>query len=105
MSIPEQVVFHREKFNVYTRMSEYETCPVLIENAQGVWMDEWETSWINAETIRKYRAKEKAISIISPEIHGRDITFLWNELKQFSKDEGVSLCTDIPLRAEEYFNV
>lgn len=103
MSIPEQVVYHREKFNAYTRMSEYETVPVLLDKSQGIWMDEWENSWINADVIRRYREKQKKISIISPEIHGRDYTFIWNELKQFVKDDGVMLCTDIPLQAKEFF--
>ena len=104
MSIPEQVVFHREQFKVFTRMSEYETAPVLLEKSQGIWMDEWETSWINADVIRKYRSEGKLISIISPEIHGRDNSLLWNELKQFTEDSGVLLCTDIPTKVEEYFN-
>jgi hypothetical protein len=104
MSVPEQVVFHRDGFNAFTRMSEYETVPVLLQKAQGIWMDEWENSWINADVIKKYRDENKIISIISPEIHGRDKTFLWNELKCFSEDDGVLLCTDIPLEAEGFFN-
>lgn len=104
MSIPEQVVFHKEQFNVFTRMSEYETLPVLIDNAQGIWMDEWENSWINAEIIKKYTEKGKLLSIISPEIHGRDHLVLWDNLKQFKDIDEVMLCTDIPCAAEEYFN-
>lgn len=104
MSIPEQVVFHKKNFNVFTRMSEYETVPVLLEKAEGIWMDEWENSWITAEAIREYREQGKMISVISPEIHGRDSGFLWNELKAFQDDQGVLLCTDVPMKAEEYFN-
>ena len=104
MSIPEQVVYHKEQFNVFTRMSDFESVPVLIDKAQGIWMDEWESSWINPEIIKKYTEKGKLISIISPEIHGRDYSPLWNNLKQFKKMDEVMLCTDIPEIAEEYFN-
>ena len=104
MSIPEQVVYHRENINVFTRMSEYETNPVLLDKSMGIWMDEWENSWINAEIIKKYRDQGKMISIISPEIHGRDKTLIWQELRQFKQDDGVLLCTDIPLEAEAFFN-
>lgn len=104
MSVPEQVVYHQQDFRVFTRMSEWETIPVLIDKAQGIWMDEWENAWIQPDIIRKYRNMDKQISIISPEIHGRDAAPLWKELRQFTDDEAVILCTDIPLKAEEYFN-
>lgn len=103
MSVPEQVVFHRERFRAFTRMSEWETVPVLLEKSQGIWMDEWETSWIQADILHRYREQDKLVAIISPEIHGRDHSFLWRELRQFDRDPGVMLCTDIPMRAEEYF--
>lgn len=103
MSVPEQVVFHKEKFRVFTRMSDYETVPVLLERSQGIWMDEWEKSWISAEVIQKFRNEKKIVAVISPEIHGRDQEFLWNELKRFDHDQEVLLCTDIPIKAEEFF--
>lgn len=103
MSIPEQVVFCRDTFPVFTRMSEYETIPVLLERAQGIWMDEWERAWINADIIRQYRNAGKTVAIISPEIHGRDVTPLWNSLKEFINDNKVILCTDTPQKAEGFF--
>lgn len=104
MSIPEQVAFHKEQFKVFTRMSEFEPVPVLLDKAQGIWMDEWENSWINTDVIKKYIEKGKLISIISPEIHGRDKSVLWDNLKQFKNFDEIMLCTDIPCAAEEYFN-
>lgn len=103
MSVPEQVAFHRERFRVFTRMSEWETVPVLLERSQGIWMDEWKASWIRADIIHRFREQDKLVAIISPEIHKRDKSLLWRELRQFDKDQGVMLCTDIPMEAEEYF--
>lgn len=104
MSVPEQVVFHREKFNVFTRMSEYEKIPILLEESQGIWMDEWKNSWISAKIINGFRKMDKLVAIVSPEIHGRDHRNLWSELKPFKGDQGVWLCTDIPIEAEEFFH-
>lgn len=103
MSIPEQVVYHKMDFKVATRMSEYERGPVLSRKSVAIWMDEWEESWINANEINKFREAGKLVSIISPEIHGRDNAQLWQELTQFKEDDRVILCTDIPLEAEAYF--
>lgn len=103
MSIPEQVVYHRQNFSVYTRMSEYEIHPVLEEKAEGIWMDEWEKSWIDASIIDKFLLNGKKVSIISPEIHGRDKTNIWKQLMQYKDNENVLLCTDLPLEAKEYF--
>ena len=66
-------------------------------------MDEWEKSWISAQVIQKFRDEKKIVAVISPEIHGREREFLWNELKRFEHDQEVLLCTDIPIKAEEFF--
>lgn len=103
MSIPEQVVYHKQEFNAFTRMSEYEKEPVLLEKSQGVWMDEWENSWISERVIDQMRQQGKKVSIISPEIHGRDKANMWKFLKKYVDDADVMLCTDTPVEAEEYF--
>ena len=66
-------------------------------------MDGWEKSWIAASIIEKYLLSNKKVSVISPEIHGRDKTHIWKQLKQFKDNENVLLCTDVPLEAKEYF--
>lgn len=103
MSIPEQVVYHKQEFNVFTRMSEYEKEPVLLEKSHGVWMDEWKNSWISEKVINQMRQQGKKVSIISPEIHGRDKANMWKFLKKYVDDADVMLCTDTPAEAEEYF--
>lgn len=104
MSVPEQVVFLRQKFHTFARMSEYEQPPILVEQSDGIWMDEWQESWIDAKTIRTYRRQGKMIAVISPEIHGRENKILWEQLREFSDDDMVMLCTDVAKEAEEYFN-
>lgn len=99
MSVPEQVVYRTKKMNYFTRLSEYETEPVLLQDAMGLWMDEWESSWINADVVKKYLDMGKYVSIISPEIHGRDSSFLWAELEKIDSKK-LFLCTDLPHKAK-----
>lgn len=103
MSVPEQVVYLKQNYRTFTRMSDYEPFPVLLDSSAGIWMDEWTSSWIDFEAVRKYRNMQKQTCIISPEIHGRNHLLLWKQLNNFLNDDEVMLCTDIPDKAEEYF--
>lgn len=103
MSVPEQVVYLKENFKTFARMSEYEKKPVLYEQVCGVWMDEWGEPWIDVSTIKRIRDDGKLVGIISPEIHKRDNIRLWEQLKELKKDEGVFLCTDLAKEAGAFF--
>ena len=93
MSIPELVVYRAKKINYFTRFSEYEIEPVLVEDAMGLWMDEWENPWIDREVICKYLYQGKLVSIISPEIHKRDPKRIWNEVVAV-ESRSLMLCLD-----------
>ncbi len=95
MSIPELVVYRARNINYFTRMSEYETDPVLLDDAMGVWMDEWEKAWINNDSISRFLNKNKVVAVISPEIHGRDEIVMWNYMRKIDNDR-LLLCTDKP---------
>lgn len=101
MSIPELVVYRAKKINYFTRLSEYETEPVLVEDAMGIWMDEWENSWINREVIYKYLKQGKLVSIISPEIHKRNSKKIWDEVSAI-ESAGLMLCVDAIDKFIEY---
>lgn len=103
MSVPEQVMYEQWNIPFFSRQSEIEKTPVMYEKACGIWMDEWRESWIDQKEIERHLDHGKIVGIISPEIHGRDNSKLWNILKQ--TDSGnVYLCTDEPWTAEEVFN-
>lgn len=103
MSVPEQIVFKNDKFNVFTRESELEKDLILYGCCQGVWMDEFNEQWISKERIKWHLDNNKKVGIISSEIHKNDYKLLWEILKEFSHDQ-IMLCTDIPEKAEVYFN-
>lgn len=103
MSVPEMVAYDRTGIRFFTRQSEIEREPVLYGRACGVWMDEWGEGWITREAIEAHLGRGKAVGIVSPEIHGRDRSALWGEIRGIGSDD-VLLCTDAPLEARRYFH-
>lgn len=98
MSIPELIVYRARNINYFTRVSDYETAPVLLDDAMGVWLDEWEKNWINKDVICQFLSKGKIVAVISSEIHGRDEIAMWNFIRKIDNDL-LLLCTD---RAEQF---
>lgn len=105
MSIPEQVVYRNRNFRFFTRRSDIETVPVQYEDACGVWMDSFYTDWISADSVLDYLKDNRAVSLVSPELHGRPREEMWSILKEndLHHAEGLYLCTDMPDQAKEYF--
>jgi hypothetical protein len=106
MSIPEMLLYSREKFIFFTRQSEYESIPALYEEAGGVWMDCFNSCWIKTEDIFNNLNTNKKVCLVSPELHRRDYEEFWSMIKNSGlyKNENLMLCTDYPDRARNYFN-
>ena len=105
MSIPEMVVYRRMGLSYFTRLSDIEHEPVLLEDADGVWVDAFFEDWDMAACAREQLQNGKKVSMISPEIHGRKETTLWERLSamKLSEHDGFYLCTDYPEKAGAYF--
>lgn len=106
MSVPQMVEFAEMGLWFYTRQSEYETCPVMYEQAAGVWVDGFKRiDWITEELLRKHILCGKQVCIVSPDLHGKsDYQLFWNDLKNWNLDfSNVLLCTDHPDKAREFF--
>jgi len=106
MSVPDTRGYLSEHIPVFTRLSEYETAPAFLEQSCGIWLDAFESEWYDEKVIQNLLAQEKQVAIVSPELHLRPHLSLWQFLKEhnFHKNKLVSLCTDFPLEAKEYFN-
>lgn len=106
MSVPDTRGYIAQQIPVFTRLSEYEATPAFFDQSRGVWLDAFETEWYDSAIIQKLLDKNKQVAIVSPELHGRSHQELWGFLKEnnFHQNEMVSLCTDFPLEAKEYFN-
>lgn len=105
-SVPDALNYIKLGMPTYTRQSEYETLPAFYDLSSGVWIDEFNSNWIDAKTLEFHYKNRKKICIVSPEIHGRDSLLSWKTYKKVISDYpniNISLCTDYPLEARNFF--
>ena len=107
MSVPDIRGYLAEQIPIFTRLSEQEPYPAFFEESQGVWLDAFESEWYDATVIQELLKKNKQVAIVSPELHHRPYLELWDFLRKnnFHQNSQISLCTDFPQTAKEYFNV
>lgn len=108
MAVPDAVQWRRRGAPCFTRLSEYETRPAFPDDAVGVWIDGFETDWIEPAEILAWRAKGLRVALVSSELHKRDHQAFWARLRgeeRLLHDDGVALCTDHVERALDYFGV
>ena len=105
MSIPDSIAYLGSPISVYTRLSEYEVTPPFLDKASGVWVDSFTGSFPQVQRADELMRKGIRVSIVSPELHGRDHQPLWNAIL----DSGIylnplfELCTDLPAAAANQF--
>jgi len=106
MSVPDQIVTAKLKLKHLTRASEYESA-ILLDDAEGVWADEFYDNWINAQFMSDLAQKNKALYIVSPELHARNHLPRWRYYKDIGTQNfpHVFLCTDLPEQAKAFFEV
>lgn len=123
MSIPDSLGYSASGSRFFVRDSEHEvdpkiSTPFLYQKSNGIWLDQFKKgnpTRISFDIIKSYLDDGKEISIVSPELHpwGReDNLYLksWEVYKEiFAKltnDEiaKISICTDLPIQAETFFN-
>jgi hypothetical protein len=101
MSIPETIGYLRSDLPTFMRLSEYEDICKLHDRSEGVWLDAFETDWWTGNS--KILNSEKKICVVSPELHGRDKSYVWNFLKNERCSADLYICTDFPDIAETFF--
>jgi glycerophosphoryl diester phosphodiesterase len=107
-SIPDSLKYVKMGLRFFTRQSEYEPVPALIDSAAGVWMDEFKAHWIENGHIEGHLATGKQVCVVSPELHKRSHEREWRHYRELSSIESGSnmmICTDFPVQAKEFFNV
>ena len=110
MSIPDAFVFARQNLPTFTRESEIEPTPHLLDMAQGIVLDCFHSDWVTPAKILQHLQAGRSVMLISPELHGRDPTQAWAAWRELT-DERVEqpagirlmLCTDRPREAKEVF--
>lgn len=105
MSVPDALHYVRAGLPFFTRHSDVEPEPVLLEQARGVWLDDFAGGFIADDHIRRHVARGKRVAVVSPELHRRDHAPVWESWRRWPVWDGetVMLCTDHPDRAQEVF--
>lgn len=107
MSVPDGLLYLKSAINSFTRESEYEKEPSFYDEAQGIWLDEFKSHWIDKDIIALHIKNKKKICIVSPDLHKREYKLEWEHYKQIEHKLGISnlmICTDFPEEAKEFFN-
>ena len=103
MSVPEMLRYARAGLPYFTRHSDVEPDPVGYESAAGVWLDAFHSDWFGPEDVRRHLDAGKRVALVSPELHGRPPTDVWNWLREleYSEDQDLMICTDHPRRVSQ----
>ncbi|MGX5699155.1 phosphodiesterase [Acinetobacter kookii] len=103
MSIPDMKSYLDLDMPTFTRLSDVEQTPIWLEHSCGVWLDSFYNDWYDLETINKLLVAGKQVCIVSPELHNRDYSLVWNMLYSLKESSGLMLCTDFPEKAQSFF--
>ncbi len=105
MAVPDMRSYFKKHIPVFARISEYEPHPAFFDMSIGIWLDAFESEWYEAGIIDQLLKQKKQVAIVSPELHGRPHEDLWGLIKKnnFHQNSSVSICTDFPMQAKEYF--
>ncbi len=106
MSVPDTLRQLAVGNPVFTRASEYEQQPVLLDQSLGVWLDDFGgTDWWGPAELAEWGDRKRSVCLVSPELHGREPTAVWGRLANVraSGVEGLMVCTDRPEQAQRFF--
>jgi hypothetical protein len=104
MAVPDMRAYLNEGVCTYTRWSDVEPVPAWLDQAQGIWMDNFGASSITNQDILDKLKLGKKVCAVSPELHGRDPSDSWDTWIALRGVPGVMLCTDKPVEAAAFFN-
>lgn len=106
MSVPDMITYIKTGLRIFTRQSEYEPNPVLYEQSQGVWVDGFNSDWVDEATLEKHLKRGKQVCLVSPDLHGRPFEAFWERLARMpvTTSSDVMICTDHPEQARKTFH-
>lgn len=104
-SIPDLFNYVNNGFRCYSRLSEEEPSLGFESQVAGVWLDSFYNTDPDLGLVRKFIDSGKEVSFVSPELHGKPNKSFWEKVRIFANEPGVSICTDFPVEARNYFGV
>lgn len=105
MSLPEMNRYVNSELAVFSGKSELQIIPPFFEKASGIWLDSFTGDWYGPQLIANLIEKRKKVCVVSDELHNRPPDWQWKMLKEHNLHQcnEVSLCTDWPEKARNYF--
>jgi glycerophosphoryl diester phosphodiesterase len=106
MSVPDALDYVRRGLPTFTRHSDVEPDPVLLQDASGVWLDDFGGGWLGEEHVVAHLDAGRRVAVVSPELHGRDHGPAWEQWRRWDAwdEPDLWLCTDHPSDAEVVFS-
>lgn len=97
-SIPEMLVYRYKGIPLALRLSEFER--ELSWDCDTIWLDSFHSDWWLDHPDFMETVQGKTLIVVSPEIHGRNPTDVWNFLTKHWSDSDVkfAICTDEPVK-------
>jgi glycerophosphoryl diester phosphodiesterase len=108
MSSPQMEIYKKKSIPFLSRLSDFETQPLLQEIAAGYWVDSFSLPGFenNLANLNSLPIKNNTI-FVSPELHGFEHEFFWEALIKSidsSPCSHIGICTDLPFEANKFFN-
>ena len=105
MSVPDSLSYLERSIPVYSRISDYELTPAFQDKAKGIWVDNFKGSFSQVKHALNLVERGVRATIVSPELHRRDHTGLWNEIveTELYLSPLFEICTDFPMEAAHRF--
>jgi hypothetical protein len=106
MSVPDMRQWIKRGLPVFTRASEVERTPAYYAQAQGVWLDAFDSVWYDVGLIEGFLLEGKCVCIVSEELHGRVPQAQWEMIRsaKWASNDNVMICTDKPVDAKAFFS-
>jgi hypothetical protein len=109
MSVPDTLGYSRSQLIFFTRFSDIELHPTLLNESAGVWLDNFSSNVLDVNSLDGFLDLNKKVVLVSPELHGFKYGEYWNQLQKYlklnpEKSLSIGLCTDKPLDAKEFFS-
>lgn len=108
ITVPDLPAYMEGQIPIFVRQSDHEPQPPFYEFAEGVWLESFERDWFDERLIIQHLKAGKLVTVVSPEVHGRDHEPMWEMLGQLQTRLGelatsLQLCTDLPQDARLRF--
>lgn len=106
MSFPQLLAYSRAGFPISLRVSELEPAPVDLTRELGVaenyLLDGFASDWWIAKDAMDDLVSRSQVTVISPEIHGRQPYEVWDWfIQKLNEGCDLYLCTDLPIEVLE----